>query len=138
MKVRPVGRVTPCAPSVATHACGGQRTARPTTSDVARLQRRRRDIFVESARPKISSPVGAIYSVRSMMPLLRSCNHFESPFYKYAAPTVLPMNVPQGQPKIARRFNGGSASTSPRLNPIAHENDHNLTPEEIALVEGAA
>ena len=45
------------------------------------------------------------------MPLLRSWNYFCTTCYKYAAPTALPMNVPPGQPTIARRFNGGSASS---------------------------
>lgn len=84
------------------------------TLRAARPQRHRRDIFVESAPPTSKPRQGRhIPPVRPPMPPLRSWNHFDSTFYKYAAPLVLPMNVPQGQPTIARRFNGGSASTKP-------------------------
>ncbi len=52
-------------------------------------QRRRRNIFVESAGKQIASPVGATYYDPATMSLLRSCGCFRITFYKDAAPLVL-------------------------------------------------
>lgn len=71
------------------------------------------------------------------MPLLRSWKHFDSPFYKDAAPTVLPnLRAATAESEGAVRQNAVSA-TDRQIDQLVYEL-YNLTPEEIALVEGAA
>jgi len=70
-----------------------------TASRVCRSQRRRREIFVESASHATKPRQGRhIPFIRPPMPLLRSCNHIGVTFYKYAAPMVLPkLRGPSGR-----------------------------------------
>lgn len=141
MKVRQVGRVTPCAPSVATHACGGQRTVRPTTADVVRSQRRGRDIFVESTSRATKPRQGRhIRLLHTPMPLPRNWNYFCGTFYKCVAPTVLPfpesqrdsshqrrVGKPACLPWVTRHYSsqpqrGCITSATKRYNPFGVEN----------------
>ena len=58
-------------------------------------QRRRRDIFVESASYEIKPRQGRhIPFARPPMPLLRSWNYLGLVIYKDVAPTVLPKDCP--------------------------------------------
>ena len=102
-------------------------------------QRRRREIFVEPVTQCFISPVGATYPGRAVMPLLRSWNPIGHRFYKYSAPTVLPKlrAAPSDAAKATlpnRSRNGGT--TDQQIDQLVYEL-YELTPEEIALVEGA-
>ena len=133
-----VGRVTPCAPSVDRQAAARRGPTRPTTTHVAHPQRRWRDIFVESA-PHTTKPRQGrhIPFVRPPMPLLRSWRHFDSTFYKYAAPTVLPnLRAATAESEGAVRQNAVSA-TDRQIDALVYDLC-GLTPEAIQLVEGHA
>ena len=71
------------------------------------------------------------------MPLLRSWNYFCATFYKYAAPTVLPkLRAATADAEKAVLQNAVTA-TDQEIDKLVYEL-YQLTPEEIALVEGAA
>jgi hypothetical protein len=90
MKVRPVGRATPCAPAVDVQAAARRGLTRPTTTRVACPQRQRRDMFVESGSHTTKPRQGRhSASAQPLMPHLRSWNQIGSIFYKYVAPLVL-------------------------------------------------
>ena len=138
---RQVGRVTPCAPSVDVQAAARRGLSRPTLDHASRSQRRRRDIFVESA-PHTTKPRQGrhISFVHPPMPLLRSWNYFCTTFYKYAAPTVLPKlragpsgRAPADSEKAV--LQNAVTATDQQIDALVYEL-YGLTPEEIKLVEG--
>ena len=133
-----VGCVTPCAPSVDRQAAARRGPTRPTATHVAHPQRRWRDIFVESA-PHTTKPRQGrhIPFVRPPMPLLRSWKQFDSTFYKYAAPTVLPKLRAATLEREMAVLQNAVTATDPQIDQLVYEL-YSLTPEEIASVEGAA
>ncbi len=109
-----------------------------STLRASRPQRRRRDIFVESASPATKPRQGRhISSARPPMPLLRSWNHFDSTFYKYAAPTVLPkLRAATAESEKAVLQNAVTA-TDQQIDALVYDL-YGLTADEIKLVEGNA
>ena len=105
----------------------------------SRPQRRRRDIFVESA-PHTTKPRQGrhIPFIRPPMPLLRSCNYFWTTFYKYAAPLVLPKlcaATAESEKAVLQDRSRRRGTTDQQIDQFVYEL-YGLTPEEIKLVEG--
>jgi hypothetical protein len=107
-----------------------------TASRVCRPQRRRRDIFVESASHTTKPRQGRyIPSARPLMPLLRSWNHCGAPFYKYAAPTVLPKLRLATADREKAALQNAVTATDQQIDALVYEL-YGLTIDEIKLVEG--
>lgn len=70
------------------------------------------------------------------MPLLRSWNYYCPTFYKYAAPLVLPKLRATTADSEKAVLQNAVTATDQEINILVYEL-YQLTPEEIALVEGA-
>ena len=100
-------------------------------------QRRRRDIFVEPVTQCFTSPVGATYPGRAVMPLLRSWNPIGHRFYKYSAPTVLPKLRAAPSDAAKATLQNAVTATDQQIDTLVYDL-YGLTAEEIQLVEGTA
>lgn len=109
-----------------------------TASRACRPQRRRRDIFVESASQTTKPRQGRHISFLHLpMPLLRSWNQIGSTFYKYAAPLVLPKLRAATADSEKAVLQNAVTATDQQIDQLVYEL-YGLTPEEIQLVEGNA
>lgn len=107
-----------------------------TTSRVCHTQRRRRDIFVESASPAIKPRQGRhIPFIRPPRSLLRSWNHIGITFYKYAAPLVLPKLRAATADSEKAVLQNAITATDQQIDELVY-GLYGLTPDEIKLVEG--